>query len=98
MFAVRNYQQGTQRLCAACDEGLLGKEYREDHVRLDVRETFFDGMRVERAALETMLRQCTLANVVGEEAVQVAVELGLVEAANVRRVEGVPHAQMIVIP
>lgn len=97
MFAVRNYQQGIQRLCAACDEELLGHKYAEGKYRLDVKPAFYDGTRVGADHLEAMLAQCTIANLVGERAVGVAIEMGLVEAQNVLRVEGVPHAQMVVI-
>lgn len=97
MFAVRNYQQGTQRLVAACDEELLGDSYAEGQFRLDVSERFYDGLRVEEDELRTFLRQCTIANLVGPRAIDVAVALGLVEPGNVKTVEGVPHAQYMLI-
>lgn len=97
MFAVRNYQQGVQRLLAACDEELLGNKYQEGKFRLDVADTFYDGMRVDEDSLTAFLRQCTVANLVGERTVQTAMELGLVNAEHVLRVEGVPHAQILVM-
>ena len=97
MFAVRNYQQGIQRLCAACDEELLGTIHREGKFRLDVKPEFYDGARVEEKHLQAMLGACTIANLVGERTVGVAVAMGLVDPANVLRVEGVPHAQMVVM-
>ncbi len=97
MFAVRNYQQGVQRLLAACDEELLGQRYAEGRFRLDVKTEFYDGMRVDEETLKTMMRQCTMANLVGPATVAAAVDLGLIETANVLHVEGVPHAQMLVM-
>lgn len=97
MFAVRNYQQGVQRLCAACDDELLGTKYSEGRFRLDVASEFYDGMRVDGDALSGFLRQCTIANLVGERTVALAIGLGLIEPQNVLRVEGVPHAQLVVI-
>lgn len=97
MFAVRNYQQGTQRLVAACDEDLLGSSYAEGQFRLDVAKKFYDGLRVDAEELQQFLRQCTIANLVGPRAVGVAVELGIVQAENVKTVEGVPHAQYMLL-
>ncbi len=97
MFAVRNYQQGVQRLCAACDEDLLDRSYSEGALRLDVTASFYDGMRVGADELRAFLRQCTIANLVGEGAVGVAVELGIVDERNVKTVEGVPHAQFMLL-
>ena len=97
MHAVRNYQQGVQRLLAACDEDLLGDVYQEGKFRLEVRTAFYDGMRVEEEALGAMLGQCTVANLVGPRTVAVATRLGFIEEANVMKVDGVPHAQLLVM-
>ncbi|MGB1585929.1 MAG: DUF424 domain-containing protein [Thermoplasmatota archaeon] len=97
MHAVRNYQQGVQRLLAACDEELLGQVYQEGKFRLDVAASFYDDLRVDDEHLEAMLRQCTVANLVGPRTVAKAVELGLVNEANVLRIDGVPHAQLLVM-
>ncbi|MHB8634163.1 MAG: DUF424 family protein, partial [Thermoplasmatota archaeon] len=56
VFAVKNYQQGIQRLVAACDEELLGTSYREDRFRLDVPASFYDGFRVGQEELGAYLR------------------------------------------
>ncbi len=97
MFAVRNYQQGVQRLLAACDDDLLGQQFAEGQFRLDIKPGFYDGMRVDEETLQTMMRQCTMANLVGPRTIAAAVALELIEPANVRHVEGVPHAQMLVM-
>jgi len=97
MFAVRNYQQGLQRLLAACDPELLGESFREGKFRLQVAASFYDGLRVEEETLVAYLRQCTVANLVGPRTVGVAVRLGLVAEDNVLVVAGVPHAQLLVI-
>ncbi|HET6399413.1 MAG TPA: DUF424 family protein [Candidatus Thermoplasmatota archaeon] len=96
MFAVKNYQQGPQRLCAACDEELLGSSHREGKFKLDVPTAFYDGMRVDEQGLGTFLRSCTVGNLVGPRSVDVAVRLGLVDRANVLTIGGVPHAQFLV--
>lgn len=97
MFAVKNYQQGLQRLLAACDEELLGTRHSEGKFRLDVAPTFYDGMRVGEPELGHYLKACTVANLVGKRTVGVAVALGLVDPGNVLVVGGVPHAQVLVM-
>ena len=96
-FAVKAYQQGVQRLVAACDAELLGTSHREGKFRLDVTPGFYDGLRVEDADLGAYLRSATVANLVGPNAVGAAVRLGLVDPENVLRVAGVPHAQFLVM-
>ena len=97
MFAVKNYQQGIQRLLAACDEELLGTRHSEGKFRLDVASTFYDGMRVGEPELGHYLKSCTVANLVGKRTVDVAIALGLVDPGNILIVGGVPHAQVLVM-
>ena len=96
-FAVKAYQQGVQRLVAACDSELLGSTHREGKFKLDVPPSFYDGLRVDAEGLGSYLRSATVANLVGKRSVDVAIGLGLVDPANVLVVSGVPHAQFLVM-
>lgn len=96
-FAAKIYKQGVQVLLAACDEDLLGDLYREGRFRLEVRPGFYDGERVDSGVLEAMMARCTLANLVGPRTVDLAVRLGLVDTGQVLEIEGVPHAQFMVL-
>jgi uncharacterized protein len=96
-FAVKSYQQGVQRLVAACDAELVGTSHREGKFKLDVPASFYDGLRVDAESLGAYLRGATVANLVGKRSVDVAVDLGLVDPANVLVVSGVPHAQFLVL-
>ena len=96
-FCVKAYQQGVQRLVAACDLELLGSTHREGKFKLDVPASFYDGLRVDGESLGAYLRGATIANLVGRRSVDVAVDLGLVDPANVLVVSGVPHAQFLIL-
>jgi hypothetical protein len=96
-FCVKAYQQGVQRLVAACDAELVNTSHREGKFRLDVPASFYDGLRVDADSLGAYLRGATVANLVGRRSVDVAVGLGLVDPANVLVVSGVPHAQFLVM-
>jgi len=79
---------------AACDEEVLGRELREGKLRLHVTPNFYGTDRVSSDELTNQLRGCTIANLVGERAVGLAVEHGLVAPERVLWIAGVPHAQM----
>lgn len=96
-FCVKAYQQGVQRLVAACDPELLDTSHREGKFKLDVPASFYDGLRVDRDGLGAYLRSATVANLVGKRSIDVAVDLGLVDPDNVLIVSGVPHAQFLVM-
>ncbi len=93
MFRIKKYNQGKERLLAVCDEDVLGRKLTEGKLHLNVTPEFYDGFPADEAALEMHLRTCTIANLVGEQCVELAIQLGYVARENVIRIEGVPHAQ-----
>jgi uncharacterized protein len=93
VFRIKRYNQGKERLLAACDEEVLGRNLKEGKLRLNVTPEFYDGFEAGEDELESQLRTCTIANLVGEHCVEVAIRLGFVARENVIRIEGVPHAQ-----
>lgn len=94
MFKFKVYRTGRETLLAACDEELVGREFRDGKLRLHVTEAFYGTERIEDQALLLQLRACTIANLVGERAVRLAAEHGFVSWDRVLWIDGVPHAQM----
>jgi len=95
MISVRIYKQGRDVLIGACDEKLIGKKFSEGKFQIEVRKEFYDGERINKEKLKRYLESATIANLVGEEAVRCAIEIGLVDPSCVIKIKGVPHAQMV---
>ena len=95
MISVKRHSTGTQLLVAACDRGLIGKRFVEGELCLDVRAGFFEGEKVEKELFLEVLALSTIANLVGDETVNAAIEAGLVDPECVIRIQGVPHAQLV---
>ncbi|MFQ6012782.1 MAG: DUF424 domain-containing protein [Thermoplasmata archaeon] len=97
MIRLKVYNQGKEVLVAACDADLLGRTLREGDLRLEVRPEFYDGVAADREQLLRHLRLATIGNFVGEETVSAVLEGGFIEEAGIIRIDGVPHAQMVVL-
>ncbi len=82
-------------MIAACDEDVHGKSFGEGKLVLDVKKKFYGSNLMAWEKLFPLLTEATIANLVGRELVTNAISVGLIEADNVRKVEGVPHAQMV---
>jgi len=95
MIRISVYKQGSDVLIGACDEKLLGKTFSEGKFHLHVSKKFYGGQSISLQALGHYLKEATIANLVGEKAVQCAIQLGLIDAANVITIQGIPHAQMV---
>ena len=85
-------------LVSVCDPDCLGETFEDGPVSLDVTEDFYGGDEAERADREAVvdsLMRATTANIVGECAVSVAIEAGIVDEERVLEVEGTLHAQLL---
>jgi hypothetical protein len=93
---MKVYHRGPETLVAACDEGLLGKTFRERGLRLEV-SSFYAGDVVTEDVLLAHLRLATIGNFVGPETVEAAKRGGFVADEGVLWIGGVPHAQFVVM-
>ncbi|MFB6121710.1 MAG: DUF424 domain-containing protein [Halobacteriaceae archaeon] len=83
------------RLVAVCDDGLIGETFENGAVSLTVTEQFYGGEQVTREQVVASLADASVANLVGTEAVELAIEEGFVDEANVLDVDGTLHAQFL---
>jgi hypothetical protein len=95
MISVKVYQQGDDLVIGACDEHLLGKKFKKGKLQIDCAKHFYDGERVDKKTLRKFLLDATIANLVGKETVDCAVDLGLVDPECILKIKGVPHAQIV---
>lgn len=95
MIVLETYDTEQGLLVAAADEAVVGELFEEDGVRVDVDEEFYGTSTVPRDEVVERLRHASIANLVGETAVEAGVEAEVVDEDKVLRVEEVPHAQMV---
>ncbi|WP_135853406.1 DUF424 domain-containing protein [Halorussus salinus] len=82
-------------LVAVCDDDVLGETFEEDGVSLTVTEEFYGGDEVDEQTVVDSLARASVANLVGTEAVELAIREGFVDEENVLNVETTRHAQLL---
>jgi len=93
LLSERNTDEGL--LVAVCDADILGDSFGNGDVSLTVTEEFYGGDRAGEEAVIASLRGAQVANVVGERAVAVAVEAGVIDADTVLEVGATRHPQLV---
>jgi hypothetical protein len=83
------------RLVSVCDESVLGETFENDGVPFEVTEEFYGGERADEERVVASLARARVANIVGSRAVDLAVEHGFVDEANVLDLGGTAHAQLL---
>jgi hypothetical protein len=81
-------------LLSAADHDLLNTEVREGKLHLNISEDFYGNVKVPDDTFRSSLNLCTIANLVGEHVVSIAIEMDLVSPENVIYIGDVPHAQL----
>ena len=82
-------------LVSVCDADVLGQTFQGDEVSLEVTEEFYGGDPSGDEAVLESLSEAAVANLVGTRAVELAIEAGYVDAANVLELDGTRHAQFL---
>jgi hypothetical protein len=90
---TRVFRTPTDTLLAAADEELIGRELKEGKFKLNVSINFYKEILVEDSALRDLLSMCSVANLVGNRTVGIAIEAGYISRDNVIYIQGVAHAQ-----
>ena len=82
-------------LVAVCDADILGETFEDGELSLTVTEELYGGDEADERAVVESLARATVANIVGDRAVALAIENGFVDEANVLDVGATRHAQLL---
>ena len=93
LLRERSTQEGP--LVSVCDADVLGETFENGEVSLTVDPEFYDGEEATAEEVAASLSRAAVANLVGHDAVGVAIEHGFVEEENVLEFEGTVHAQYL---
>lgn len=93
MPSLRVVRTQGEVLVVVCDPELLGKKFKQGELKLEVKESFYRGTEASVEECLAALREATIANLVGS-IVWHAVKVGIIERANVFKIQNVLHAQL----
>ncbi len=95
MIVGKMHELMGEKVLAACDKDLLEKEFSQGDLSVKLGKNFYGEDVISKEELIALLKECTTANLFGEETIAVAREL--YEITNVITIAGIPHAQIFKI-
>ncbi|MGQ0376627.1 MAG: DUF424 domain-containing protein [Nitrososphaerota archaeon] len=89
-FSVRvaNYQ-GNQML-NICDSHLLGKNVSENDLTIKISRNYYGEKIVEKEEAITLLKSCSIINMVGKETISLSLSLGIGAQQSIKTIDSVP--------
>jgi uncharacterized protein len=96
-FVMRVHRVRAEVVVAACDAELIGRELPvgERGRTVTVSSQFYGERKVSREELVFALARATIANLLGDRVLRLAVEEGYVAPGTAGELGGVPHAQIV---
>lgn len=94
---VKIHKKDNRTIVAVCDDALLGKRFEEGGKQIDLTGEFFKGEQRSNNETGDLMRNADGVNLVGEEAVKLGLEEGIIEEEQIIRVQGIPLAQAIIV-
>lgn len=94
---LKSYSVNKEILVAVCDSELLGRTFSEGELHLTVNTEFFKGHLANEQDVTEVLKDATIANLVGQRSVACGIKSGIVDESCVITIDGVPHAQMVLM-
>ena len=93
-YLVKCHLAGGEVMVACCDSRLLGMTLKDDELEVHVSERFYGGEKVSEEMMLKAISESTVANIMGDDAVEAALRCGAVDESGVREVCKVKHAQI----
>lgn len=95
MIVKAHKTEDRRRILAICDDELLCKKFEEGNKQLDLTSGFYKGEKKSEKETVEMIKGTYMVNIVGEESIKLALNLGIVDKKHIIKIKDIPHAQAI---
>ena len=88
-FYIRKMHYQGSLMVNICDEELLGKNIESDTLNINITSEFFNEI-VNEKDITTLLKKCSIANLIGKRVVDKTLSLGLAKRDSIKVVSVIP--------
>jgi hypothetical protein len=94
MYMKIHRHAGVSEIVAVCDRELLNTTITDGHVTLHVTKEFYGTTPCTKEEVIQAIEHASNCNLIGEKAVQAAIECGIIQENGYMKIGTVPHAQI----
>lgn len=91
---ARIHREGSHRVLAACDRGIMGMHIDNDGNPITISREFYGEDLVTIQELKVMAMGVNSINLMGEIVVNLFISEGLMDTESVMEIDSIPHAQI----
>jgi len=97
MILVKIHEDRGREVIAVCDSDLIGKEFNEGKLHIEITENFFKGKEMQKEDIIRILKSCSNLNVVGKESIKLALDNKIIEKESVIKIKGIPISMVVAL-
>lgn len=90
VYAARKTKYSDSLMISVCDADLIGRTLNQGDMVITISQDYFQEEVIEKEKVAYLLNECTIANLVGDKTVALAISLGLAKEVSVKRLCGIP--------
>jgi uncharacterized protein len=90
IYAARTTKYSDSLMINVCDADLVGKTLTQGEMVISLSRDYFQEEIIEKEKAADLLNKCSIANLVGEKIVALAISMGLAKEISVKRICGIP--------
>jgi hypothetical protein len=90
IYAARTTKYSDSLMISVCDADLVGKTLSQGEMVISLSRDYFQEEIIEKEKAADLLNKCSIANLVGEKIVALAISMGLAKEVSVKRICGIP--------
>jgi hypothetical protein len=89
-FSVRVTDYQKKMMLNICDADLLGKKIIQDDLTMHISESYYGERFVDQEEAESLLKNSSIINMVGNKTISLSIELGIGSENGVKIISGIP--------
>jgi uncharacterized protein len=96
-FYYKIHESHAGYLLAVCDKSICGKRLKEDNIEIHINPQFYKDKTATKKKIIELFKICSSANLIGNEIVQLAIDLGIIDKTGTKTINKIHYAQIIVM-
>jgi uncharacterized protein len=94
---VKVHNTGRGKVITIVDRDIIGKKFEEGKLQLDLTADFYQGEDMSKSEILDIVQSAYILHIIGRESVKWGEENGWISKHRIVRIQGVPHAEIVII-
>jgi len=92
---VKKHVNTGRLVLAICDDNLLGHEFIENDLILDLKSSFYQGKKCSKEELSKLITQSYMINAIGKESISFLIKNNMTSLNSIKKIDDIPYVLIV---